>query len=175
MRGTLLLCLFATAAHAGPMRPLADAEAACKELTAGDAKAKCKNIAGTSVTDFGMVQLYASTSDAPTRYALVATVGGKLWMSETIAPAEVLDPGRPTLRVVTIGGRKVAVAVLAQTYHHEKERWTAATLLACGPGAKGATCATRTWGGRGNSCKVKLAADAQVIASCDTKDAIAIE
>lgn len=176
MRGLVVLCVLGAVAHAGPMRPLADAAAVCKELTGGDAKARCRSVAGTAVKTFGTVELYVATGDAATRYAVVATSGGKLWMSDAIAPAEVLDPGRPTLRVATAGGRAFAVAVIAQTYHHEKERWNGATLIACGPGAKGqATCTARTWGGRGNSCKVKLAPDGQVIASCDTKDAIAIE
>lgn len=176
MRATLLLCLVVATAHAGPMRPFADAAAVCKELTGGDEKTRCKSVAGTAVKGFGSVELYVASGDAATRYAVVATSAGKLWMSEPVVPAEVLDPGRPTLRVVTAGGRTFAVAVLAQTYHHEKDRWSGATLIACGQGAKGqATCNTRTWGGRGNSCKVKLAPDGQVIASCDTRDAIAIE
>ena len=177
MRGPLIaITLASAAAHAGPMRPFADAASVCKELTGSDAKTRCRSVAGTAVKDFGSVELYVATGDSATRYAVVATSGGKLWMSDPIAPAEVLDPGRPTLRVVTAAGRSFAVAVLAQTYHHEKDRWSGATLIACGQAAKGqATCTVRTWGGRGNSCKVKLAPDGQVIASCDTKDAIAIE
>ena len=166
------------AAHAGPMTALPDTTAVCKELTADDPKATCKSVMGSTVKDFGTVQLYVATGEAR-RFALVATVGGKLWRSEpfVVGPSEnVLDGTKPALRVVKANGRTFAVAVIAQSYRRDKDRWTVTTLIACGPkAAGGATCNTRTWGGRGNSCKLKLGADAQLIASCDTRDAIAIE
>jgi len=179
VRGIAICALMIGAAHAGPMTALPDSTAVCKELTASDPKATCKSVMGSTVKDFGNVQLYVATGEAR-RYALVATVGGKLWRSEplVLAPSgDVLDASKPALRVVTARGRAYAVAVIAQSYHHDKDRWSVTTLIACGPKAEGggATCNTRTWGGRGNSCKLKLGADAQLIASCDTRDAIAIE
>lgn len=180
------LLLAASPALAAPqeMTAAADLAGACAAIRGSIAPAApCKVI-----SKVGSAQLISIRADMIAHYAIVIQISGTLRVSEPIEIIEQncgmmkcdhVDRVTPALRV--LGNGAVALE-LAMQLHHEvtrddgtratraiTERWDQTSMLVCDPNLD--TCLAREWGGRGNSCRVKLAAaTGQVTATCVTTE-----
>lgn len=196
----LLLVLVPTVARAQsddapvpkPMTPVTNSDFVCGMLTKDlDPKLACKDVAHVKLADGATVDLWAVKGDL-VRYAVV--VEGADHKHAVSAPVELtgqdcgmmkcdmLDGATPKLRTIQKG--KIAVLELTAKFHHEvhepkmavTERWQEVDYLACGPASGGAlTCVARHFGGRGHSCKGKLADDGALSLSCDDLEQLSLD
>jgi hypothetical protein len=181
----LVLASLCQIAHAGPLKPIADATAACAALQAAqiDAKTKCESAGKTTIRGVGTVELVSLQASGMNRYAIVISGAGKVSMSEPLelttsicaTECDKLDTAKPALRAVTIRGKPGVAAVIDQRYHREKpkpmKRWTATSVIACVAG----TCSQKTWGSPNSSCKVQVKTEGAAIATCVTTESLTIE
>jgi len=177
------------------MTTVKDLADVCKRLVADlDPKATCTSAGKLAVKGGVEAETYVAKGGM-VRYAVVVTANKVMYLSPPVeimpmncgmSKCDVLDDNKTTLRTLTINNVSIPALVIDKKFHHEvtnekgkqdtTEKWTSTSVIACSGSAKGGpACSVREWGGRGNSCKVTVKPDGNVLSNCDATDYIAVE
>lgn len=157
------------------------------------ATATCTVRSKVDIKGFGTAELLEIQHAEITQYAISLRMPTTYLVSSPVQfvssncgmmKCDVIDRMVPKLRALKNGMVALEISIQA---HHEytdergpkvkqviTDRWDQASIIVCGGRAGSIECVNREWGGRYNSCTVKVGDDGNVTSSCTTTEPVGL-